>query len=81
MNQEEYIGMDIHQATISVAVMDSSKRCIAAGPYPVAVPPSMSRIIVPNGWPRFWNPAFVCGRNGCISNWIFCASAGGFCLP
>jgi hypothetical protein len=24
MNQEKYIGMDVHQATISVAVMDSS---------------------------------------------------------
>jgi hypothetical protein len=23
MNQEKYIGMDVHQATISVAVMDS----------------------------------------------------------
>ena len=24
MKQEKYIGMDVHQATISVAVMDSS---------------------------------------------------------
>ena len=23
MNQEKYIGMDVHQATISVAIMDS----------------------------------------------------------
>jgi hypothetical protein len=28
MNQEKYIGMDVHQATISVAVMDSSGRLI-----------------------------------------------------
>ena len=26
MNQEKYIGMDVHQATISVAVMDSEWR-------------------------------------------------------
>jgi hypothetical protein len=24
MNQEKYIGMDVHQATVSVAVMDGS---------------------------------------------------------
>ena len=24
MNQEKYIGMDVHQATISVAVMDAA---------------------------------------------------------
>ncbi len=28
MNQEKYIGMDVHQATISVAVMDSSGNLI-----------------------------------------------------
>jgi hypothetical protein len=28
MNQEKYIGMDVHQATISVAVMDSSGKPI-----------------------------------------------------
>jgi hypothetical protein len=28
MNQEKYIGMDVHQATISVAVMDSKGRLI-----------------------------------------------------
>jgi len=28
MNQEKYIGMDVHQATISVAVMDSSSKLI-----------------------------------------------------
>jgi len=28
MNQEKYIGMDVHQATISVAVMDSSGKLI-----------------------------------------------------
>src|SRR6202049_4884882 len=28
MNQEKYIGMDLHQATISVAVMDSSGKLI-----------------------------------------------------
>jgi hypothetical protein len=35
MNQEKYIGMDVHQATISVAVMDSSGKLIMerkAGP-------------------------------------------------
>src|ERR1039457_673903 len=28
MNQEKYIGMDVHQATVSVAVMDSSGKLI-----------------------------------------------------
>jgi hypothetical protein len=28
MNQDKYIGMDVHQATISVAVMDSSGKLI-----------------------------------------------------
>ena len=28
MKQEKYIGMDVHQATISVAVMDSSGKLI-----------------------------------------------------
>ena len=28
MNQQKYIGMDVHQATISVAVMDSSGKII-----------------------------------------------------
>ena len=28
MNQEKYIGMDVHQATISVAVMDSSGKLV-----------------------------------------------------
>src|SRR6266852_477623 len=28
MNQEKYIGMDVHQATISVAIMDSSGKLI-----------------------------------------------------
>jgi hypothetical protein len=28
MSQEKYIGMDVHQATISVAVMDSSGKVI-----------------------------------------------------
>ena len=28
MNSEKYIGMDVHQATISLAVMDSSSRLI-----------------------------------------------------
>ena len=28
MNQEKYIGMDVHQATISVAVMDSAGKLI-----------------------------------------------------
>jgi hypothetical protein len=28
MNQEKYVGMDVHQATISVAVMDSSGKLI-----------------------------------------------------
>ncbi len=28
MNQEKYIGMDVHQATISVAVMDSKGKLI-----------------------------------------------------
>ena len=28
MNSEKYIGMDVHQATISVAVMDSSGKLI-----------------------------------------------------
>jgi len=28
MNQEKYIGMDVHQATISVAVRDSSGNLI-----------------------------------------------------
>jgi hypothetical protein len=30
MNQENYIGMDVHQAMISVAVMDSSSKLIIA---------------------------------------------------
>src|ERR1700675_4238324 len=25
--------------------------------------------IAPNGWPRFQNLGFVCGRNDCVSNW------------
>ncbi len=28
MKQEKYIGMDVHQATISVAVMDSSGKLV-----------------------------------------------------
>jgi hypothetical protein len=28
MNQEKYIGMDVHQATISVAVMDDRGKLI-----------------------------------------------------
>ena len=28
MNEEKYIGMDVHQATISAAVMDSSGKFI-----------------------------------------------------
>ena len=28
MNQEKYIGMDVHQATISVAVMDAGGKLI-----------------------------------------------------
>ena len=28
MNQAKYIGMDVHQATISVAVMDSAGKLI-----------------------------------------------------
>ncbi|MFZ0296021.1 MAG: hypothetical protein WAL52_20585 [Candidatus Sulfotelmatobacter sp.] len=28
MNQEKYIGMDVHQATISVAMMNSSGQLI-----------------------------------------------------
>jgi hypothetical protein len=28
MNQEKYIGMDVHQATISVAIMDSSGKLV-----------------------------------------------------
>jgi hypothetical protein len=28
MNQEKYIGMDVHQATISVAVMDGNGKII-----------------------------------------------------
>ena len=28
MNQEKYIGMDVHQATISVAVMDGKGKLI-----------------------------------------------------
>ena len=28
MNQAKYIGMDVHQATISVAVMDSAHRTV-----------------------------------------------------
>jgi len=28
MSQEKYIGMDVHQATISVAVMDSQGKLI-----------------------------------------------------
>jgi hypothetical protein len=28
MNQEKYIGMDVHQATISVAVMDGTVKLI-----------------------------------------------------
>ena len=28
MNQAKYIGMDVHQATISVAVMDSTGKLI-----------------------------------------------------
>jgi hypothetical protein len=28
MNQEKYIGMDVHQATISVAVMDGNGKLL-----------------------------------------------------
>ena len=28
MNQEKYIGMDVHQATLSVAVMDAQGKLI-----------------------------------------------------
>jgi hypothetical protein len=31
MSQEKYIGMDVHQATISVAVMDASGKLILDG--------------------------------------------------
>jgi len=54
-------------------VMSRIKACIAAGPYPVAVPRSMPRGIAMNGWPRFHTLGFVCGRNGCISNWMCCS--------
>jgi len=28
MNSEKYIGLDVHQATISVAVLDDSGKCV-----------------------------------------------------
>ena len=31
MSQEKYIGMDVHQATISVAVMDAQGKLICYG--------------------------------------------------
>ena len=53
-------------------VMSRIKRCTAAGPFLAAEPRCMPRGIAPSGWRRFRNREFVCGRNGCISNWISC---------
>ena len=51
MNQEKYIGMDVHQATISVAVMDSSGKLIMACSATLhphsALPPNQSLLRVP----------------------------------
>ncbi len=33
MSQEKYIGMDVHQATISVAVMDGRGKLITGSVY------------------------------------------------
>jgi hypothetical protein len=54
-------------------VMSRIKALYRSWAIPCSGATSMPRVIVPNGWPRFWNPAFVCGRNGCISNWICCS--------
>jgi hypothetical protein len=52
MSQEKYIGMDVHQATISVAVMDAggklallmrSAPCASAPSHPLHVVPPRNR--------------------------------------
>jgi hypothetical protein len=34
MNSEKYIGLDVHQATISVAVLDSRGKLVSDGVHP-----------------------------------------------
>jgi hypothetical protein len=57
MSQEKYIGMDVHQATISGAVMEAGGKLIME---------------CQSGWPRSLNQEFEFERNGSISNWICC---------
>jgi hypothetical protein len=49
MNQEKYIGMDVHQATISVAVMDGQDLTRVMSRIEALY---RSCLIAPNGWPR-----------------------------
>ena len=38
MNSEKYIGLDVHQATISVAVLDSTGKCPWCAGLPAPTP-------------------------------------------
>jgi hypothetical protein len=64
MNQEKYIGMDVHQATISVAVMDGRGKLIMECILETKATRSLSLSIR-----EFWSPtkksAYYQRRDGC----------------
>ena len=49
MNDVKYIGLDLHQATISVVVLDSTGRVPRPGPLPF---PDRFRSSTPLWWPE-----------------------------
>jgi len=68
MSQEKYIGMDVYQATISVAVMDASGKLIME----CLLETKTLHVIASSGWPKSLNQEFGFELNGCIGNWICC---------
>ena len=46
MNQEKYIGMDVHAATISAAVMNTEGKLLIDQPRSPTRPPSAARQVI-----------------------------------
>ena len=63
MNDAKYIGLDVHQATISAAVRDSSGNLVVEKPRSKQKPKQSSRIC---SWPARQFARELRGRNVCL---------------
>jgi len=67
------LGRSYQTLTTDVTrVMSRIKALYRSWAIPCSGTTCMPGGIAPSGWRRFRNLEFVCGRNGCISNWISC---------